>query len=337
MVDFVIEHGNVVAFEADVLALKYARGFHGADAAVVRALNKKTSIADTQIRPEIGEYLLFDTESGISAPQVLFLGVTTPRQFAYEEIRKFSVSVLHILSQEMPDAGHLAMTLHGPNAGHDEVEALLSQFAGCYEAIQSGAYPPALRQITLVEKDEDRVKRLRLALDTALLRGETAALPHESGNGWGIPVPDANVDAEPIPVEIAGTPTVKPHAFVAMPPNSDMDDVFYYGIQTPIHALGLLCERLGEETPPDDALDYARHSIDTASVVVADLTGAHPAVCLQLGYAWGKERPTILLTKDGASVPFAVSGQPVLTYKRIKDAEDNLARALSHLKAEGLL
>ncbi len=231
MVDFVIEHGNVVNYAADVLALKYARGFHGADAAVVRALNKHTSIADTQIRPEVGEYILLETEGGIGAPLVLFLGTTTPLQFAYEEIRRFSTSVLHILSQEAPDTRHLAMTLHGPNAGHDEVEALLSQFAGCYEGIQSGAYPPALRQITLVEKDEDRVKRLRLALNTALVKGETGALPHETG--WRLPVPDANTDAEPLPVELANT--VKPHAFVAMPPSNDMDDVFYEsGAGTPL-------------------------------------------------------------------------------------------------------
>ncbi len=111
----------------------------------------------------------------------------------------------------------------------------------------------------------------------------------------------------------------------------------HYGIQSPIHALGLLCERLGEETPEDDALDYARQSIDTASVVVADLTGAHPAVCLQLGYAWGKERPTILLTKDGESLPVAMRGQTVFTYRRIKDAEEQLARALADLKVGGLL
>jgi hypothetical protein len=60
-------------------------------------------------------------------------------------------------------------------------------------------------------------------------------------------------------------------------------------------------------------------------------------VCLQLGYAWGKERPTILLTKEGESLPVAMSGQAVFTYKRIKDAEEQLARALSDLQAEGLL
>ena len=119
-----------------------------------------------------------------------------------------------------------------------------------------------------------------------------------------------------------------------MPPDADMDDIFYYGIQTPIHALGLLCERIEDIALADDLVNQAKQRIETASVVVADLTGAHPNVCLQLGYAWGKGRPTILLTRDDSALPFAVRGQSLFTYRRIKDVETILSQALAELRAQ---
>jgi hypothetical protein len=331
-IEFVIEQGNVLDFDADVLALKFATGFHGADAAVARALFPDVNERETRIHPEIGEHILLETHGAIRAPLALYVGATYPRHFNYEQIRQFSGEVLGILARETPETRHVATTIHGPNAGKDEIEALLSQLNGCFEAIQQGQFPAGLQRISIVEKDEGRVKRLRVALQTML--ADIGAQPLASGKGCLLLAPST----DDIPVSVESPPgEIKPHAFVALPTGDDMDDIFYYGIQTPIHARGLLCERVGEDTPAEETLELAKQSIETASVVVADLTGAHPNVCLQLGFAWGKDRPTILLTRDESALPFVVREQPIFTYRRIKDVEQILSQALNDLGAQAVV
>ena len=56
----------------------------------------------------------------------------------------------------------LAMTLHGPGYGLDEVEALFSMLTGCMEAMADRS-PPSLERISVVERDAARVGRLRRA------------------------------------------------------------------------------------------------------------------------------------------------------------------------------
>ncbi len=47
-----------------------------------------------------------------------------------------------------------------------------------------------------------------------------------------------------------------------------------------------------------DVLEQVKKKIEeTASVVIAVLTEANQNVYLEIGYAWGKGRPTILLVK----------------------------------------
>jgi len=85
-------------------------------------------------------------------------------------------------------------------------------------------------------------------------------------------------------LESAGSgSTIKPHVLVV---KNEMDDVFYYGIQGPTKK-GFLCERI----------DISER-VETAAAVIVDLTDVNPNVYLELGYAWGKERPTILLPKE---------------------------------------
>ena len=128
-----------------------------------------------------------------------------------------------------------------------------------------------------------------------------------------------------------------PHAFVAMPFRKDMDDVFYYGIQGPVHKAGFLCERVDQEAFTGDILNRVKERIETASVVIAELSGSNPNVYLEVGYAWGKGRPTILLLKNTEELRFDVHGQRCLFYERIKDLENSLIKELEELKSKQLI
>lgn len=128
-----------------------------------------------------------------------------------------------------------------------------------------------------------------------------------------------------------------PHVFVAMPFRKDMDDVFYYGIQRPVHAAGFLCERIDQDSFTGDILDRVKKRIETAAIVIAELSGANPNVYLEVGYAWGKGRPTVLLVKDPQELCFDVRGQRCLTYERIMELEESLTKELRGLVCKGLI
>jgi hypothetical protein len=52
---------------------------------------------------------------------------------------------------------------------------------------------------------------------------------------------------------------------------------------------------------------------------------------VELGYAWGTGRPTVLLVQDVEHLKFDVQGQRCLVYTRIKQLEELLARELQAL------
>ena len=53
---------------------------------------------------------------------------------------------------------------------------------------------------------------------------------------------------------------------------------------------------------------------------------------LEVGYAWGKGRPTILLVRDPNELPFDVRGQRCLVYGKIRELEEALAKELEGLR-----
>src|SRR5690606_510026 len=100
----------------------------------------------------------------------------------------------------------------------------------------------------------------------------------------------------------------------AMPFDADMDDIFYYGIDGPVRRAGLLCERVDQDVFSGDILARIRSRIETAAVVICDLSRQNPNVYLEVGYAWGHRRPTVLLVRDVKELRFDVQGQRCLPY-----------------------
>jgi hypothetical protein len=334
-IDFTIDYGDILEVEADVIALKYAQQLYGADMAVSNALR---AVGAETVTPAVGEFALVETQGAVAASYALFVGTPILRFFGYQQIREFAASALDHLKRLAPQTRHVAMTLHGPGRSLDPAEAVLSQFAGLRDAMLAGNFPPALERITITEFNSSRVERLRTVVETALADADYA-MPFETGWGYRLALDSksAATQAEPSAIESAGAPKAKPHAYVALAPVAEMEDVFYYGVQSPVHALGLLCERIEGGIFTGDVLEQIEARIRSASVVIADLTGADPMVYLQLGLAWGSNRPTILLAKQGERVRFDTPGQPLLPYNRIKDLETALTQQLDELKEQGLL
>ena len=325
-IDIHITNADIVKYKTDALALKYAQENYGLDMVVSRML-EKAGYHIAKMHPKPGSYKLLRNVQGFGANILLFMGVVPLYNFGYREIRHFSRSCLTALAREAPEIETLALTLHGVGYGLDESEAFESELAGLLDAISTKDYPPALKKISIVERNTGRCERLKSVLKDLLPANKALAEF------------DTYLKAEPEKNErlrAAGYASdSKPHVFVAMPFKEDMDDVYHYGIQGAVKEAGFLCERADMSTFTGDVMQWVKDRISSASLIVADLTDANPNVYLEVGYAWGCGKPTVLLTKDTRQLKFDVRSQRCVLYKKIKDLEISLAKELSGLLENG--
>jgi hypothetical protein len=273
--------------------------------------------------PKASGFCITPTAGAIAARQVLFIGVGPLRQFGYSEIRSFGRKVLEALASGTPHAAHVALTIHGPGYGLDENEAFESEVAGLLEAIGTGDFPAGLQKVTIIEANRGRARRLKAFLAELLPDG-----PADSG----VRASRSFAEAPDRLRSVGYDSQSKPHIFVAMPFAEEMEDTFHYGIQGAVNSAGFLCERADLSTFTGDVIEWVKRRIESASLVVADLSNANPNVYLEVGYAWGCGRPTVLLVNDAAQLKFDVRGQRCLVYRKIKDLEASLRSELEGLK-----
>jgi hypothetical protein len=122
-----------------------------------------------------------------------------------------------------------------------------------------------------------------------------------------------------------------------MPHDEVMQDVYEFGICEPVNAAGCLCERCDRSVFTGDVLDRIKKRISSATLVVADMTGANPNVYLEVGFAWGKDVPTLLVAKKGEELQFDVKTHRCLYYKNISDLRRQLSQVMSELTADAPL
>jgi hypothetical protein len=315
MIQVSIESTDIACFSCDALLLKYAQAFYGADLIVAAAL-REARHDKIEIGPKPGAYTLVPSEGAVAAGHVLFVGVVHLVHFEYSEIREFTTRALSIISAELPDARHVAMTIHGVSYGLDEREVFLAQLGGIMDADQRGI---SVERVTIVERHIGRATRLRSILQEtwsntrALTRSPQQAKP-------------------PQRINAGHESRSKPHVFVAMPFTKELEDVYVFGIQGPVNAAGYLCERVDMVTFTGDIVERIKSRIGSASLVIADLTGANANVYLEVGYAWGKNRPTLLLLRKGDDLKFDVRGQRCIIYENIVDLSRKLQADLDGLQ-----
>jgi hypothetical protein len=116
-----------------------------------------------------------------------------------------------------------------------------------------------------------------------------------------------------------------------------MEDVYHYGIKQAIFDNGYEPIRIDQNVFTGDILEQIKQSISASIAVVVDLSGTNPNVHVELGYAWGKDIPTILLMKHGDELCFDLRGQRYLVYHTIKQLQTLLTDELARLKASGAL
>lgn len=338
-IEYAVVQGDVLAFDADVIALKYAQSFHGVDKKLADSLISSGTPAQ-QLEPQVGTYRYVETSGHAQAKHALFVGVPPLTMFSYPDIRIFASLVLRGVNQFAPAATHICMTIHGVGYGLDEIEASLAQLEGCLDVIQSAQsaqFLPNLRRITIVERNAPRVERLRTAINQYLENGRGAKRAVKVARDGTYLVDSFAGNQQSVTVHRGAGAEKASHVFVAMPFDSAMNDVFYYGIEAPIRAAGFLCERMDHVTFTGDIMDWMKRKIESASLVIAEMTGANPNVYLEVGYAWGKDRQTLLLAKSGVNLEFDAKGHRCIFYQSIKDLEGKIQKEMAELKDQNLI
>ena len=319
-----ILHGDAFLIPADTLVLKYAQAAYGLDSNVIRGFEAHGLQIENSL-PKVWEFFFTDSNQITNTKNIIFIGVPPLRQFGYKEIREFGKKALSALASSDPKAVSIILTIHGPGYGLDETEAFESQIAGIIDGIASGDYPQSLKEITFVERSERRASRLQEVLLKLFPGGDISTSQSGELNQVGLE------SAETLR-NVGYISESKKRVFVAMPFASEFDDHFHYGIQGAINACGYLCERADLESFTGDVMDWVKNRIASAHFIIADLTTANPNVYLEVGFAWGLNKPTVLLIKDTNELKFDTRGQRCLTYTSIKDLEAKLKIELTNLK-----
>jgi hypothetical protein len=317
-----VTSNDALVIETDVLVLKYAQTLMGVDYAVTNRLSKLNANLISSL-PKFGKFHQVDTFGTLGAKEILYVGVETPREFRYQSIREFAHRALAHLAKTSPQIETVCFTLHGVGLGLDETEAFESEIGGIVDALSQGEFPKNLKQITIVEIDKSLATRLNQALKELFPQGVVVI---NKGN-----LGEINSSSSGRLKEVGYSSEAKPLVFVAMPFDKKMYDVFHYGIRGAVNKAGYLCERADEDYFTGDIMERVKSRIRQADLILADLTQANANVYLEVGYAWGCNKQTILLVQDSTELKFDVKAQRCLVYSGIKELEELLQKELENI------
>jgi hypothetical protein len=316
-----VEQADALDRHADVFVLKYAQRLYGLDEAAVRRMGGPS----VDYLPRINEHAIVRDPHGIAASALLFLGVPPLGEFTYHDIREFGGRALSVLATEQPRAREICLTLHGVGFGLDEVEAFRSEVAGVLDAINAGRVGSGLERVTFLERNERRAARMGRLLDDLL--GQERFTSSHSPVGSPRSLQTAQRDLGMVGFDSQS----RRHAFVAMPFALPFEDRFHFGIAPALRERGMLCERMDELSFTGDVVSMMRQRIESAQLVVADVTAANPNVYLEIGYAWACRRPTVILCEAGSEPLFDVRGHRHLKYQTILELKEKLTKELGEL------
>jgi hypothetical protein len=324
MVELAVVAADITERPCDLLLLKHADGFYGVDLIVSERLGFRKGVPEGEAA--------FLAGRNIQARQVLFIGVGHLAQFRYEQIRRFARWALELAAGNSERTQVLCTPLHGPGYGLDEREAFLSLVGGFLDGIESGVFPKDLERIEVVEVSSRKAKRLQDILSGFM----ASSSPPEDKRVQDTRVFNLVASSYQGFSSFGVQSERKTKLFVAMPFAPEHSDVWEIAIQESCEKAGIVCERMDEQAFTGDILTQIMSRLRNGSGVLALLNDANPNVFLEIGFAWGTGKPTILIAKKGVSLPFDVQGQKCIQYTSIANLRSLLTAELISLKAQGV-
>ena len=319
---------NVIKAPSDLLLLKHAQGFYGADKAVASRLVSCGVCTEAELEVAPGDFVVLETKGAIAPKRVLFLGAPPLRSFNYNEMELFARRAVEKIADLGLPVRVLTTTVHGVGYGLDGGEAIQRLIKG-FQAGFSKQHSASVESITFLTLREREEQMLNSAIEAMAIRstglsaeaGAAEASDRASGNRQGTEEPATRPSAgkgESVPHPMSPrTRTVsKRRVFVAMPFSEEFQNVYDFGIYPAVRQCGLICERVDETHFTGDVLGRIKGGIEAADLVIADLTEGRPNVYLEVGYAWGRRIPVIFVAKKGEKLHFDVSTHRCIFYGR---------------------
>lgn len=323
-----VQCADVANVPADLLLLKHAQGFYGADQAIAARLVERGICNEMDIAPAISKHVLLDTGGAIAAQRTLFLGTPRLWEFRYAEMIQFTRRTIALIHEKRLPVRTLTTTVHGAGYGLDVAESLRALILGFQQGLATAPLPQ-LARIIFVERSARRCELLQ-----TLLQGvELVSAPHAAAPGQPAAAPATatlNVGATP-PAALAKKKSV----FVAMPFTEEFEDVYQFGIYSTIRRCGYICEKVDESVFSGSIVDRIMDGIRNAQFIVADLTLEKPNVYLEVGYAWGTNKPVILLARAGQRLHFDLSHHKCLFYPTIGKLAEALEKTVLDMFGPG--
>jgi hypothetical protein len=323
-VEISVQCADVVDVAADVLLLKHAQSFYGADQAVAARLVERRVCREADIAPAPGKHVLVETAGAVAAERALFVGTPGLRGFRYLEMTQFARGAIKVIASQQPSTRTLSTTVHGAGYGLDVAEALRALIFGFQQGLAASPLPH-LEKILIVERNARRCELLQ-----SLLQGvEIVSAPHPA-SAAAPATATLNVGAAP-----AAPAVTRKSVFVAMPFAEEFEDIYQFGIYATIRRCGYICEKVDESVFAGSIIDRIMDGIRNAQFVVADLTLEKPNVYLEVGYAWGLNKPVILVARDGQRLHFDLCHHKCLFYKTIGKLAESLEKTVLDMFGPG--
>jgi hypothetical protein len=320
-VNYQVLQGDVLDTPSDLLILKHAQDFYGADAAIATALTDGGICTRNNLRVEPGRHLILETRGIIAPARVMIVGVPPLREFRYKQMREFTRYTIERLSSLPTPIHSLTTTVHGAGYGLDIEESLQSMVFGFQLGLSQNPLP-TLKKITFVEQNHRRSGTLE-----ASLRAMGALHPTPAA----APTPTFTPSAKPAAAPALPPIIEKEKVFVAMPFSRGFEDVYDFGILATVRGCGYVCEKVDESSFAGDIVARIHDEIRTAKFVIADLTDDRPNVYLEVGLAWGLNKPVILVAREGQKLHFDLSHHKCLFYPTIGHLARELDRHIRNL------
>lgn len=127
----------------------------------------------------------------------------------------------------------------------------------------------------------------------------------------------------------------RPFAFVLMPFSASFDDVYRVVVKDAAEETNFLAERLDEQMFAEGMLERIYRQIESADVIIADMTGQNANVFYEIGYAHAREKLCILMTADASDIPFDLKHRRHIVYgKSVAYLRTELAKHLVWARSE---
>lgn len=124
-------------------------------------------------------------------------------------------------------------------------------------------------------------------------------------------------------------------AFVLMPFHGEFDDLYRLGIKETANSLGIKAERVDEQIFTEGMLARIYRQIEVSDIVIADMSEQNANVFYEVGYAHGREKLCILLTKNAQDIPFDLKHYRHVVYDgSISKLRESLTHELAWAKSQ---